>query len=115
MAKLLSSSCTVLVVCAMMVMMMMSSTVDASGDYQHLVGWIPNGSLQVVGEEEEEFQMDNEINRRILATSNYISYGALQRNSVPCSRRGASYYNCQNGAQANPYNRGCSQITRCRS
>ncbi|CBI39521.3 unnamed protein product, partial [Vitis vinifera] len=62
-----------------------------------------------------EFAMDSEINRRILATSKYISYGALQRNSVPCSRRGASYYNCQPGAQANPYNRGCSTITRCRS
>ncbi|XP_022138421.1 protein RALF-like 33 [Momordica charantia] len=62
-----------------------------------------------------EFEMDSEINRRILATMRYISYGALKRNSVPCSRRGASYYNCQPGAQANPYNRGCSAITRCRS
>lgn len=44
-----------------------------------------------------------------------ICYGALQRNTVPCSRRGASYYNCRPGAQANPYTRGCSTITRCRS
>ncbi|XP_024022186.1 protein RALF-like 33 [Morus notabilis] len=64
---------------------------------------------------EEEFEMDSEISRRILATTKYISYGALQRNTVPCSRRGASYYNCKTGAQANPYNRGCSAITRCRS
>ncbi|KAF8392598.1 hypothetical protein HHK36_022944 [Tetracentron sinense] len=62
----------------------------------------------------DEFDMDSEINRRILATRQYISYGALKRNSVPCSRRGASYYNCQPGAQANPYKRGCSAITRCR-
>ncbi|XP_042479199.1 G-type lectin S-receptor-like serine/threonine-protein kinase LECRK1 [Macadamia integrifolia] len=26
---------------------------------------------------------------------NYISYGALSRNSVPCSRRESSYYNCR--------------------
>ncbi|XVF38719.1 hypothetical protein REPUB_Repub20aG0126100 [Reevesia pubescens] len=61
-----------------------------------------------------EFAMGSEISRRILATSRYISYGALRRNTVPCSRRGASYYNCQPGAQANPYSRGCSRITRCR-
>ncbi|KAJ8766257.1 hypothetical protein K2173_022316 [Erythroxylum novogranatense] len=62
----------------------------------------------------EEFAVDSESSRRILATSRYISYGALRRNSVPCSRRGASYYNCRPGAQANPYSRGCSRITRCR-
>ncbi|GMI74011.1 RAPID ALKALINIZATION FACTOR 1, RALF-LIKE 1, rapid alkalinization factor 1 [Hibiscus trionum] len=58
-----------------------------------------------------------EFNRRILQTSNikYISYGALQRDVVPCSLRGGSYYNCQPGAEANPYDRGCSAITRCRS
>ncbi|KDP27792.1 hypothetical protein JCGZ_18872 [Jatropha curcas] len=64
---------------------------------------------------ETEFAMDSEINRRILATRTYISYGALRRNSVPCSRRGASYYNCRAGAQANPYSRGCNRITRCRN
>ncbi|KAF4384836.1 hypothetical protein G4B88_000232 [Cannabis sativa] len=62
---------------------------------------------------ENEFDMDSEINRRILATTDYISYGALQRNTVPCSRKGASYYNCKQGAEANPYNRDCSSITRC--
>ncbi|XP_020227848.1 protein RALF-like 33 [Cajanus cajan] len=63
---------------------------------------------------DEEFLMDSETNRRILAGRRYISYGALRRNTVPCSRRGASYYNCRPGAQANPYRRGCSAITRCR-
>ncbi|KHN02967.1 hypothetical protein glysoja_004387 [Glycine soja] len=58
--------------------------------------------------------MESESNRRILAGRSYISYGALRRNTVPCSRRGASYYNCRPGAQANPYSRGCSAITRCR-
>ncbi|XP_038723616.1 protein RALF-like 33 [Tripterygium wilfordii] len=61
-----------------------------------------------------EFAMDSESNRRILAWRRYISYGALRRNTVPCSRRGASYYNCRRGGQANPYSRGCSHITRCR-
>ncbi|KAJ4825987.1 Protein RALF-like 33 [Turnera subulata] len=68
----------------------------------------------MAGEFDEEFAMDSESNRRILATRRYISYGALRRNTVPCSRRGASYYNCRRGAQANPYSRGCSRITRCR-
>ncbi|KAH9863672.1 Protein RALF-like 22 [Plenodomus biglobosus] len=42
-----------------------------------------------------------------------ISYGALNRNNVPCSRRGASYQNCRAGAKANDYSRGCSTGTRC--
>ncbi|KAF8006705.1 hypothetical protein BT93_K0880 [Corymbia citriodora subsp. variegata] len=62
-----------------------------------------------------EFDMDTEVNRRVLATSQYISYGALQRNTVPCSQRGASYYNCQPGAQSNPYSRSCTAVTQCRS
>ncbi|XP_051142172.1 rapid alkalinization factor-like [Andrographis paniculata] len=62
-----------------------------------------------------EFDMSSESNRRILATSQYISYGALQANTVPCSRRGASYYNCRPGAEANPYTRSCSAATQCRS
>ncbi|XP_006279280.2 LOW QUALITY PROTEIN: protein RALF-like 1 [Capsella rubella] len=73
-----------------------------------------HGSIaECIGAEEEE--MDSEISRRVLATTKYISYQSLKKNSVPCSRRGASYYNCQNGAQANPYSRGCSKIARCRS
>ncbi|XP_020244659.1 LOW QUALITY PROTEIN: rapid alkalinization factor-like [Asparagus officinalis] len=64
---------------------------------------------------DEEFDLGSESSRRILATRRYISYNALRRDSIPCSRRGASYYNCRPGAQANPYSRGCSRITRCRS
>ncbi|XP_052150753.1 rapid alkalinization factor-like [Oryza glaberrima] len=53
--------------------------------------------------------------RRVLqGGSGYIGYDALRRDSVPCSQRGASYYNCQPGAEANPYSRGCSAITQCR-
>ncbi|KAJ1380894.1 Rapid ALkalinization Factor [Sesbania bispinosa] len=95
-----------LVICATVLVMSSSPTVDAGGVGMEM-GWVM--------EQGDEFEMDNEINRRILATTRYISYGALQRNTVPCSRRGASYYNCRPGAQANPYSRGCSAITRCRS
>ncbi|KAL4311465.1 hypothetical protein GQ457_01G051320 [Hibiscus cannabinus] len=48
--------------------------------------------------------------RRITTNTNYISYGALKRDTVPCSQRGGSYYNCKPGAD----DRGCSAITRCR-
>lgn len=93
-------------------------TVDAGGDFSQL-NWAPeatcHGTIAECIAGREEFDMDTEINRRILATTKYISYGALQRNTVPCSQRGASYYNCRPGAEANPYNRGCSTITRCRS
>lgn len=115
-------------ICAVLVLTALASSspaVTASGDH---LGWAPirsslsacEGSIAEClavdgGGGEEEFGMESEISRRILATTKYISYGALQRNTVPCSRRGASYYNCRPGAQANPYNRGCSAITRCRS
>ncbi|GER32931.1 ralf-like 33 [Striga asiatica] len=96
---------------------------SAGGDHEAAAGWlifpVRSGCGGTVGEclenEDEEFALDSESARRILAGRRYISYGALQRNRVPCSRRGASYYNCRPGAQANPYRRGCSRITRCRS
>jgi len=72
------------------------------------MAWMPSM------EEDLELEMDSEINRRILASTRYISYKAMQRDTVPCSRRGASYYNCQLGEPVNPYRRGCSVITRCR-
>ncbi|MED6156454.1 hypothetical protein PIB30_014420 [Stylosanthes scabra] len=123
------NSCVVLVICAtILVAMMASSPTAEAGDHYNPMGmvggWVASkkgsgsgsackGSIAECMEAgEEEFDLDSEINRRILATTKYISYGALQRNTVPCSRRGASYYNCRPGAQANPYNRGCSAITR---
>ena len=99
---------------------------EASGDHQ--LSWLHTATMRRpgggsgcrgnIGEclaEEDEFDMGSESSRRILATTQYISYGALQRNTVPCSKRGASYYNCKEGAEANPYSRDCSAITRCRS
>ncbi|KAK7344249.1 hypothetical protein VNO77_13642 [Canavalia gladiata] len=111
-----TSSLAFIVICAAttLVAMSWSPTAVAGGEHLGMV-WVPTckGSIAECLEK-EEFELDSEINRRILATTKYISYGALQRNTVPCSRRGASYYNCRPGAQANPYNRGCSAITRCR-
>ncbi|KAJ0979832.1 hypothetical protein J5N97_015306 [Dioscorea zingiberensis] len=83
------------------------------------LGWLPTkpnykGAIEDFLEG-EELELGSEISRRILATSDYISYDALRRDSTPCSRRGASYYNCRAGSEANPYSRGCSAITRCRS
>jgi len=79
------------------------------------LGW----ELGVVGAaEDEEFGFPaggDSVARRVLQGGpGYISYGALRRDNVPCSVRGASYYNCRPGAQANPYSRGCSAIARCR-
>ncbi|KAE8684100.1 Protein RALF-like 33 [Hibiscus syriacus] len=114
-------NCKLVLICATLIAAAAAITVDASGDHQQhqILEWIPTGSPCKGSVAEclagEEFELDSESGRRILATTRYISYGALQRNTVPCSRRGASYYNCQPGAQANPYNRGCSRITRCRS
>ncbi|ONM60708.1 Rapid alkalinization factor [Zea mays] len=50
----------------------------------------------------------------VTGAAGFISYAALSRDSTPCSQRGASYYNCRPGAEANPYSRGCDAITRCR-
>ncbi|CAL8991449.1 unnamed protein product [Prunus brigantina] len=94
-----------------------SAAVDFSGGHQlGQLSWVSSRSAGgLIAEDEDlELPMESEISRRILATNRYISYGALRRNTVPCSRRGASYYNCRPGAQANPYSRGCSAITRCR-
>ncbi|GMN46410.1 hypothetical protein TIFTF001_015595 [Ficus carica] len=115
----------ILAICAILAVhltLASSSAVGFIGDHQ--LSWIgarSDGCRASIGEcllgdmdDELELQMDSESNRRILAQRRYISYGALRRNTVPCSRRGASYYNCRPGAQANPYSRGCNAITRCR-
>ncbi|XP_068667372.1 rapid alkalinization factor-like [Aristolochia californica] len=74
-----------------------------------------NGLVGDCIDEEQELLMDSEISRRGLYASNrFISYGALQKNRVPCNRRGASYYNCRPRGRVNPYRRGCSAITRCK-
>ncbi|GMI80103.1 ralf-like 33 [Hibiscus trionum] len=119
-------SLTFLAICAILAVHVVysasSPTLDFGGDLFLPIKSECSGSMAecMMGNGEESFDLDaefamgSEISRRILATTRYISYGALRRNTVPCSRRGASYYNCRPGAQANPYSRGCSRITRCR-
>ncbi|KAJ4850580.1 Protein RALF-like 33 [Turnera subulata] len=116
-------SCSVLLTWCIFLsaMIIISSSSTANGGGEQDLSWLAAvrrpGCQGTVAEcmenDDDEFSMDSEINRRILATTQYISYGALQRNTVPCSQRGQSYYNCVPG-QANPYTRGCSAITRCR-
>uniref|UniRef100_A0A7N0TL43 Uncharacterized protein n=1 Tax=Kalanchoe fedtschenkoi TaxID=63787 RepID=A0A7N0TL43_KALFE len=63
---------------------------------------------------DEETMLTTEAERRILAQGKkYISYSALKKNSVPCKKRGNSYYNCNSRQKANPYRRGCSKVTNC--
>ncbi|KAH6557894.1 hypothetical protein KP509_1Z087700 [Ceratopteris richardii] len=63
---------------------------------------------------ESQMITDSEMIRRILAgTNNYISYSALSKNNVPCSKSGASYYNCGQSSSANVYTRACTKITQC--
>ncbi|KAH7858806.1 hypothetical protein Vadar_028274 [Vaccinium darrowii] len=64
-------------------------------------------------DEDEETMVGTEFTRRVLARQRYISYGAMRADNVPCSKRGRSYYNCNQKGRANPYKRGCSYITRC--
>ncbi|XP_050216180.1 protein RALF-like 33 [Mercurialis annua] len=118
-----SNSHSVLLICAILAIhVAISSSTKSPVDFLPMKSGGCSGSiaecLMSGGSDEDfetEFAMDSEISRRILATNRYISYGALRRNTVPCSRRGASYYNCRPGAQANPYSRGCNRITRCRN
>ncbi|CAI9087430.1 OLC1v1021497C1 [Oldenlandia corymbosa var. corymbosa] len=72
-----------------------------------------NGRVGDCIDESEEMMLDSESNRRLLAQSRRISYGALNKNNVPCNQRGSSYYNCGSHQAVNPYSRGCTRISRC--
>ncbi|RZR84159.1 hypothetical protein BHM03_00010925 [Ensete ventricosum] len=51
----------------------------------------------------KEFELGTKTTRRIiLAHSYYISDNALRRDNVPCSRLGASYYNCHPVVEGQP-------------
>ena len=80
----------------LMMASVMTYTVKAAKISDHHLRWVPvRGGCEGSIEECMEMDMDMDMSRRILATSQYISYKALQRNTVPCSQRGASYYNCR--------------------
>ncbi|KAG2683780.1 hypothetical protein I3843_10G050000 [Carya illinoinensis] len=72
-----------------------------------------NGAVGDCIGKENEMLMDSHHGRDLAQRRKYISYGALKANSVPCGRRGNSYYNCQKRKRANPYKRSCNVITHC--
>ncbi|KAI8567707.1 hypothetical protein RHMOL_Rhmol02G0142700 [Rhododendron molle] len=84
--------------------------IDPTRSHSHIIGV---GKVGDFIDEDEEGMVGTEFTRRVLAGQRYISYGALQANNVPCTKRGRSYYNCNKRGKANPYSRGCSYITRC--
>ncbi|XP_026440313.1 protein RALF-like 4 [Papaver somniferum] len=64
--------------------------------------------------ENNELIVDSKINRRSLfQPKRHISYDAIKKDWIPCSKRGRSYYDCTKASQANPYNRGCTVATHC--
>ncbi|CAM8912918.1 unnamed protein product [Rhodiola kirilowii] len=99
-----------------------SSDDDDDDDYDYnRITWITNrtassSSRQAIIDEcrahEDSFKFESESNRRILGTSQCISYGAMNRDRVPGNQHGASYCNSTHGAEANTYRRGCSAINR---
>ncbi|OVA05697.1 Rapid ALkalinization Factor [Macleaya cordata] len=75
-----------------------------------------NGSIAECNEEEEAL-MDSEISRRFLAEGgkpNFITPGALKPDRPICGQAHQPYTSCL-PKPANPYNRGCSKIYKCKS
>ncbi|KAI6694755.1 hypothetical protein NL676_022465 [Syzygium grande] len=77
-----------------------------------------NGSIAECSED-TEFQMDSEINRRILEQKKYISPGALKRDQPVCNGGGSGNAYSKSGdclpPPSNPETRGCSKYYQCRS
>ncbi|KAJ8503939.1 hypothetical protein OPV22_004825 [Ensete ventricosum] len=116
MAKPVQSSPLLL---AVLLLLSPEATAGGAGKQLPLGGRTPSlaGCRGTIAESlgDEELDLGTVVSRRVLATSSYISYGALRTDTTPCSQPGASYYNCPSGAQSNPYSRSCSAITQCRS
>ncbi|KAI3919078.1 hypothetical protein MKW98_016631 [Papaver atlanticum] len=67
-----------------------------------------------IGEDNDQLMVDSKINRRwSFQPKRHISYDAIKKDWVPCSKRGRSYYDCTKASKANPYNRGCTVATHC--
>ncbi|KAL2508727.1 Protein RALF-like 24 [Forsythia ovata] len=83
-----------------------------TNDLDAMVKRVCGGNISDCPESAVEEEIDSESNRRVLVfQKRYISYDTLKRDTVPCSKPGASYYNCK--GVANSYSRGCEVITRC--
>ncbi|GMP32290.1 hypothetical protein CsSME_00006115 [Camellia sinensis var. sinensis] len=114
----MATSSKLLTLCFITTLIFFSSYgVVASVDHEHqlAVGWgvLPTtssgyrGTIAECLADDAEFGLNSEVSRRILASTRYISYSALQRHTVPCSRRGTSSYHCRSGAQ------GCQRCCGC--
>ncbi|KAK9673125.1 hypothetical protein RND81_12G148000 [Saponaria officinalis] len=66
-------------------------------------------STQNTGES-ENVEKESNADRRGLTD---IGFGALGKDRVPCSKRGLSFHECEVGAAANPFHRGCSDASGC--
>ncbi|CAK9234160.1 unnamed protein product [Sphagnum troendelagicum] len=74
--------------------------------------------LLLLSGKDQNGEMESSVMRRMLANSpNYISYGSLSADRIPCpAGSGRSYYtnNCYAAdGPVTPYTRGCSAITLC--
>lgn len=50
---------------------------------------------------EAEMMIDSETDDRLVSLgSRYVSYASLKATTVPCNRRGLSYYNCDQGIKS---------------
>ncbi|MED6142989.1 hypothetical protein PIB30_002813 [Stylosanthes scabra] len=76
-----------------------------------------NGTIKECMESNnKEFEMMNsEMNKGILESKNKVTgYGAIKGDGIPCRDQDSTSKNCKPGPAANPYNRGCNAINRCR-
>ncbi|KAG9444796.1 hypothetical protein H6P81_016136 [Aristolochia fimbriata] len=119
MASTAASSTIVFLASVLSVAVLVSRPIVQAAEHHDsmLKYWMP-ARTNPVGEcsgQDELIDLDSEINRRnvILDGKRGISYDALRNDSVRCSQRGASYYGCESGREANPYKRSCSIITKC--
>nr|GLL21380.1 rapid alkalinization factor-like [Ipomoea trifida] len=78
-----------------------------------LVGNLVLSVVAASGGDAKEMMVDSESSRRALFQYRYLSYSVLQKDKIPCGRRGPSYYNCHIHRPIRPYTRGCSRFTRC--
>ncbi|WOH07617.1 hypothetical protein DCAR_0727050 [Daucus carota subsp. sativus] len=106
----------VLVLILAMTMAIIAQSSHSPLDVELAVIGHSDDSAMLVGDvidRDEEMMMESESARRNMAGQSHISYDALNKNRVPCNRRGQSYYNCNQTGRANPYRRGCTAATRC--
>ncbi|MBA0778866.1 hypothetical protein Gotri_006681 [Gossypium trilobum] len=56
--------------------------------------------VEKIDDIEAEMMMDSETDDRLVSLGRrYVSYASLQATTVPCNKRGISYYNCAQGVK----------------